>query len=465
MGAGCDWLAIGWRFPGNPKVVSAFLVSYVEADQTVWPGSPSPPAWRVPHSQVRITGLRAGISYVVQVASEMASGHRSSWASSPAFRTALASDVPEPPLAPDVLGPSSSGKHAKGCDVARLRLPPPRVGCHAPVEATLQYSLMEASGERPEWQDYEVPVTTRDIEVTRLQPNCSYRFRLIAHNAAGSSHPGTGTDPVYVCAPSPVDKSAGARATHEWLLNSAKAAILRIGSSGDVTSKPDSVDEPMSAVSLRMLNSSMLMVLLVPVFFIWCYCKRAKSNHNERQRKTIRQGGRYQKASTIERGLMDADDDDDDDDDDDYNGDNTDRSQQQAIAGAYDQWAKTLAVHVFVPDSSHPVQIEMSTAGIMSASVLVKQLHLVVSEVAGRNPPLHPDELSIVYESATSGVQLHLHPSCALDAVLAATRVVARIRGPQDAACTGFSSTSCVEHTSPLATTSVVAEPGTTHRL
>ena len=96
--------------------------------------------------------------------------------------------------------------------------------------------------------------------------------------------------------------------------------------------------------------------------------------------------------------------------------------------GAYDAWAATLCVHVFVPASIRPVQIEMSTKGVGSASELLRQLRLVVSEVAGRQEPLAPEELSVVYEDA-EGVQLSLHADVELYDVYGASRVVASIAG------------------------------------
>ena len=96
--------------------------------------------------------------------------------------------------------------------------------------------------------------------------------------------------------------------------------------------------------------------------------------------------------------------------------------------GAYDAWAGTLCVHVFVPASSKAIQIEMSTKGIGSTSELLRQLRLVVSEVAGRQPPLAPEELSVIFEDV-DGMQSSLDSGCGLHLVYKASRVVASVNG------------------------------------
>jgi len=91
-----------------------------------------------------------------------------------------------------------------------------------------------------------------------------------------------------------------------------------------------------------------------------------------------------------------------------------------------------LCVHVFVPASTRPIQIEMSTKGATSASALLRQLRLVVSEVAGRQPPLAPEELSVVYEDK-AGVQHLVTSRSELHEVYTAARVVASINGARAA--------------------------------
>ena len=88
-----------------------------------------------------------------------------------------------------------------------------------------------------------------------------------------------------------------------------------------------------------------------------------------------------------------------------------------------------------MPTSVRPVRIEMSTKGIQTSKDLLRQLRLVVSEVAGRQPPLQPEELSVVYEDF-DGVQLCLHAACKLEEVYRASRVVASINGARVAAAT-----------------------------
>ena len=69
----------------------------------------------------------------------------------------------------------------------------------------------------------------------------------------------------------------------------------------------------------------------------------------------------------------------------------------------------------------------MSTVGLDSTSLLIQQLRIVVSEVAGRDPPLTTEELSVVFEDGNTGVQEIVHPGIDLDEVFAASRVVASI--------------------------------------
>ena len=93
-------------------------------------------------------------------------------------------------------------------------------------------------------------------------------------------------------------------------------------------------------------------------------------------------------------------------------------------------------MHVYVPSSSRPVQIEMSTKGLASTASLLTQLRLVVSEVAGRQPPLRAEELAVLFEDER-GVPRPLHAGCRLaDDVYRASRVVASIHGARVAAPT-----------------------------
>ena len=89
-------------------------------------------------------------------------------------------------------------------------------------------------------------------------------------------------------------------------------------------------------------------------------------------------------------------------------------------------------MHVYVPASKDPVQIEMSTADVATAATLLEQLRAVVGEVAGRPSPLAPEELSVVYED-DRGVQVELGAESALRRVYVASRVVASIVGARAA--------------------------------
>ena len=381
MASGCDWIAIGWMYPRAPGQRSAsFLVSHVEAEGTAWPGPPpSQPPMTTTAQQVRLTGLRAGTQYEIRVAA-FVGGQLSEWATSPAFRTAIATQMPEPPLAPEVLG---DGCHRP----VRLRLPAPQAGCRSAIEATLQYNRPELRSppETPSWQNYGAPIISSDVDLYDLSPNSTYRFRLVAHNTAGRSHPGKATEPVIVCteaAPDPPE----ARSTEFIGQN---VALLQERLVMEIAQPVAVVGGALAVlISLLMLARS-------------CFSSRRPTR-----------GVRYQRASTTAL-------------EDEFDG------EMKAEACAYDEWSAMLCVHVYVPASNQPVQIEMSAVGVTTCSSLLKQLRTVVSEVAGRQPAIAPEELSVVYEDGDSGVQHLLHSGCELDEVFSASRIVASIQLPK----------------------------------
>lgn len=366
MGAGCDWLAIGWSYRGAPADEPGYEITYGEAAGGAWPGDPppSPKTLTTTSEQIRISGLRAGTAYEIRVA--LTSGiRRSEWATAPILHTANGGR-PEPPLAPIVRG----NKGVEDCGpTVRLRLPTPPGGCNSPTEATLQYAQVQSGGaplgSGLSWLDYDAPITS-DVEVAELRANASYSFRLIAHNAAGRSHPGTSTEPVAVC--------------------EALAATTTSGSQGKTGSW-------MGSLAGRLFEYAVVALIVWRCAAVAEYLRRRASD--------AKQGGggaSYQPASTLED------------------------DEEAVLADGNDQ----LCVEVHTPTSIRPVAIEISTAGVTSASQLLKQLRLVVSEVAGR--ALSPEELSITYEDA-EGVQLTLHAGCQIDEVLAASRVVASVAG------------------------------------
>ena len=378
MAAGCDWLAVGWKFKAAAGHHAAkYIVTYSEAEDTVWRGPPpSTPPMEVAAQQVKIVGLRAGVDYEVRVAVITAKGHQSDWATLPGLRTTIATQVPESPEAPHV---RDDGRCHR---IVRLQLPAPLPGCRSPTSATLQYSTVgqtaQGSGSGSSWADHNSPVTSTDVELYDLAPNASYRFRLIAHNAAGSSRPGRGTDPVLVC-----DDVAygGAHAGSPW------EGVWLVASAPDPT-------------------SAFLIVLLIAV----CVASVGVRRCCTRTPCGLGRGARYERASTKAPEELEF-----------AGGD------EAVIDGAYDEFAHTLCVHVYVPASSKPIQIDMSTVGLDSTSLLIHQLRIVVSEVAGRDPPLTTEELSVVFEDGNTGVQEIVHPGIDLDEVFAASRVVASI--------------------------------------
>ena len=376
MGGGCDWVGIGWKYNGGSKDhATSFLVSYAEAEGAPWPGSPpSQPALTTTSQQMRITGLRAGVSYEIRVAAVRGTD-RSGWATAPSMKTDRAREAPEPPLAPSVLGSDTV------CHVVRLRLPTPQVSCRSPTDATLQLSSSAGTAGTLSWQDYEAPFSSNEMELADLKPNASYRFRLIAHNAAGRSHPGTATGPVHVCDPSPEALAAYA---------------LARGHGAGGAEGPRSV--PLTAFAGVAICATLLLAG-------WSSRRAWHSGISWRRAG----GASYERAST-------------DGQEDEIGADSASHD------GAYDAWAGTLCVHVFVPASSKAIQIEMSTKGIGSTGELLRQLRLVVSEVAGRQPPLAPEELSVIFEDV-DGMQSSLDSGCGLHLVYKASRVVASVNG------------------------------------
>lgn len=403
MGAGCDWLALGWRYAGahggHTAAATSFIISYDEADgAAAWPAA-TPPTNAQPLTtsaqQVRLTGLRAGIGYEVRVAA-VRGGERSGWAMAPVLRTDRATLPPEPPLAPTIIGGMSVTGSGNGgtCHTIVLELPPPGTGCRSATDATLQLHAAPLGGAHmgaptPSWRDYDAPFRGKEMEISEIHVNMSYRFRLVAHNSAGRSHPGTATDAVQVCEAPPVAALASsslAHAARSW------SSTLPGGGAG----VPHGV--------------YIVLVCAVGGVLTCCFGRRLFGGGTP----SARRGGaryEYERAATgaLDEELCDAD-------------------AEGMGEGAYDPWAATLCVHVYVPQSIRPIQIEMSTKGVSSSSTLLKQLRLVVSEVAGRQPPLAPEELSVIHEDR-DGVQQLLHSGCPLHDVYRASKVVASILG------------------------------------
>ena len=386
LGGGCDWLAIGWAYSGPKDASTSYLVSYSEADGTLWEGEPRSHVplikGRAHQTQFKASGLRAGVGYEFRVAA-VRGIERSAWAMAPVLRTDRANQVPEPPLAPTLL---DSG----GCYVVRLRLPKPHAGCRSATDATLQIDSSGGGSSRSQgWVDYEAPFHSHEMDIADLQTNASVRFRLIAHNAAGRSHPGTATEPVSVCeAPPGAPEATRSESVLLWFLEGAAA---RLG----------------VWVTLGALAACVLLLLAA------CYRRVLGSNNVPIRSLSGRSGPRYERAATgaqVDDEALDEID-----------------SEAASFAGAYDAWSAILCVNVYVPTSIRPIQIEMSTQGISSTSALLKQLRIVVGEVAGRDQPLAPEELKTVYEDE-HGMN-PLLTSNTLAEVYGASKVVCSVSG------------------------------------
>jgi len=292
------------------------------------------------------------------------------------------------------VGAGDSGSKAS-CDVIILQLPEPQTGCRSAAGAVLQlYSAADGSTSAAGWRDYDGPFHPNTVELTDLQPNASHRFRLVAYNAAGRSHPGTATEPVRVCARAVTQLSHGAEAEPG---QPAAGALVQVWEA--IASE--------TASPIALIAGAMVVAI--------CCCARACCGSSNSRAPPGRGGARYERASTNAHEEDDAD-----------------AEAAEERSGAYDAWGAMLCVHVFVPASTRPIQIEMSTKGATSASALLRQLRLVVSEVAGRQPPLAPEELSVVYEDK-AGVQHLVTSRSELHEVYTAARVVASINGARAA--------------------------------
>ena len=401
MGAGCDWLAIGWKYSGPwgnhaSSMATSYIVSYAEANGSgAWPslaptlGAKELPLLTTNSQQIRITGLRAGVGYEVRVAATRG-GERSGWAVAPVLRTDKATQPPEPPLAPIVHGGIGGGAVAGGgaCHIMRLRLPTSAAGCRSATDATVQLHAVLMYGaagvaQEESWREYEASFSADELEISDLHVNVSYRFRLVAHNAAGKSHPGTATEAVQLCDAPPVAAAASTLAS-----TGASAGARGAAHAGGS-------DVPLGAYIIG------LCVLIAGG--MRCLARRALSGRSPPGRRSG-----YDKVVAHDDELCDAD--------------------GGMSEGAYDAWAATLCVHVFVPQSIRPIQIDMSTKGASTSAALLKQMCLVVSEVAGRQPPFAPEELSVVYEDEDGAQQL-LNSGCAINEVFRASKVVASILG------------------------------------
>lgn len=199
-----------------------------------------------------------------------------------------------------------------------------------------------------------------------------------------------------------------------------------------------SADDVGAATGLELLEADELDVwtagaiiaaaCLVLVFLRWYVCPTTRAPRGGKH-----SGARYERASTAPADGDDDDDDEDEEDDDDDGavGTSGDVEAADASAGAYDRWAENLCVHVFVPGSNQPVKVEMSVSGVNSASGLLESLRRVVGEVAGWQSALPTDQLSIVYEGGSDGVQLLLTDESRLEEVFAASRIVASVRAAE----------------------------------
>ena len=382
-----------------------FLIKYAEADSSSsWPALEPPKLVTTASSQMRLTRLRAGQEYEIFVASNGTDGvRRSEWVVAPLLRTERASHAPEPPLQPLVL-PTE-------CHLVRLRLPPPPTGCRSPAEASLQYLAAQHPAASLGWQDYEAPLVSRELELAALPSNQSYRFRLIAHNAAGRSHPGAPSAPLHVC---PVPSTSGkdgadvGRWSSEILPSFAlHGSQVVLASLGRGVAPPEGSSGAPTAFTLAL---ALLMLLLLLAALLGCRCLLFACCSPAAARRPRGKGGRYHRAATA------ASDDEDDEGD-----------EPLSAVLAWSRSEAMLCVQVYVPASRAPVQIEMSTVGVTTCARLLRQLLVVVSEVSGRHsPPLVPEELSVVYETR-AGMKV-LHSGCALEDVFGATRVVASIR-------------------------------------
>ena len=182
------------------------------------------------------------------------------------------------------------------------------------------------------------------VELADLPGNLSYRFRLIARNGAGRSHPGTPSAPVHVCVASSADQEGaqgwgGAVGWFSWLRGTGQALVHAtsgwhaIGGGGHMAA-----EEQLSPSPAPLALPPLLLLLAICLSCCRSLYRTICPSTAERRRRAER--GRYQAASTA------APDEDDDGDE-----------APLAATGAWNRMEALLCVHVFVPDSRAPVKV------------------------------------------------------------------------------------------------------------
>ena len=420
----------------DEKTPVTFHVTHSEAEPgdggVAWPGAERQQHEHEPHAkhvqltttstQVKLHGLRAGVGYHVRVAAS--AGERTSeWALSNLLRTAGPDHTPDPPLAPIVLGGEADGI-CKG--PLKLRLPPPQGGCRSPVEASLQ--LAHAGAASSPWTEYFSPITSSDTLLEGLHPNSTYRFRLVGHNDAGKSHPGSSTPEVKTCAPGmavhpdPAAAAAAVPAVAGGAVSTGAAAGEAFTTEEATFAREDPTAATFSSAARDPTSGGEVPVWISAVFATVCalvavggacsFCSRLFGG--------VQRKYGYQRTPTKDRH---------------HEGEDDELMMSKGAAAepgmfAYDEWQQNLCVQVFVPSSTRPVTIEMSTEHIATTAALLDQLRVVVGEVMGRPTPIDPEDegFAVVYEDE-SGVQVALDALTELRRVYVASRVVASVAG------------------------------------
>ncbi|KAL3906128.1 MAG: hypothetical protein SGPRY_010665, partial [Prymnesium sp.] len=139
---------------------------------------------------LEVEGLQAGTTYAFEVRARSSDGAWRAYTHPREATTMAPSDFPLPILAPEVVS-------FVDCYTIRLRLPVLR-SCYARTHVALQYSKSSSLAEEPQWLILREKVMGGELEVGRLEPYATHRFRLMGFDEASGleATPGSATPPL-----------------------------------------------------------------------------------------------------------------------------------------------------------------------------------------------------------------------------------------------------------------------------
>lgn len=346
-------------------------------------------------THLRVSDLRSAHSYTFRVAAEGREFRRSEWTRA-TFGTEPPRFAPEPPQPPLI------ERHGqRECESIHLRMPQPPMGCGSPSEWALQYRPISIST----WLDHHQSIATPVLEAVgdSLPANLTYTFRLVAHNAAGSSAPGEATEPVFLC------RQAGA-STATKLSSSPKTARPLTPLSASTAGPHFAALTAMGAFAAVVATT-------------WYYRCRASSTSK-------RSGGAiYQRASCFDDAWEYGDT---------YGREVTRWRAAPAGTSACPPDVprrlmltplRQLEVRMMALElSPHPIRMEIPLEDVCSVDEVCSRITALYTEVTGHDAPSYALDMTVV-RAEGRGEPLGRHTS--LDSLHAASHVLVTVQHPQ----------------------------------